>query len=77
VESSSLSSFITLAADDFEMLVSCARHPNDFSGVCSYLAPILSNFFLVCTWGFLAGVLSRSKAVDLTVLISLRMPVML
>jgi hypothetical protein len=40
----SLSSFVALAADNFEMLVSCAVRLSDFYGVCYNLAPILSNF---------------------------------
>jgi hypothetical protein len=36
----SLSSFIALAADNFEMLVYCARGLCDISGVCSNLASI-------------------------------------
>jgi hypothetical protein len=38
-----------MAADNFEMLVSCARRLSDFCGVCSNLAPISSSFSLVST----------------------------
>jgi hypothetical protein len=38
-----------MAADDFEILVSCARHLCDFCGLCSNLAPILSSFSSVST----------------------------
>jgi hypothetical protein len=73
----SLSNFIALATDNFKMLVSCARHLSDFSGVCSNLVPILYSFSLVSTQQFLAVFLSRSDPVDLTLLISLWMPVVL
>jgi hypothetical protein len=73
----SLSSFVALAVEDFEMLVSCARHLSDISGACFNLAPITFSFSLICTQRFLEGFLSRSDPVDLTLLISLWMPVVL
>jgi len=44
LDSQSLSNFVTIAADNFVMLVSCARHLHDFYGVFSKLAPISSVF---------------------------------
>jgi hypothetical protein len=41
---------------------------NDFSGVCSDLAPISSSFYSVSAWHSLVGFLSRSDPVDLTLL---------
>jgi hypothetical protein len=68
----SVSSFVALAADDFETPVSCAGQLSDFRGVCSHLAHILSSFSLVTTPRFLAG-----DPVELTLLISSWMPVVL
>lgn len=45
----SLSSFIALAVDDFEISVFCARHLNDFIGVCSNLNRISSCLTSVST----------------------------
>jgi hypothetical protein len=73
----SLSSFIALAADDFEMPVSCARRLNDLCGVCSNLDLNSSSFSSLSSLRFLAGILSRSDPVDLTLLISLWMSVVL
>jgi hypothetical protein len=36
--------FLSVATDDFEMPVSCARRFNDFCGICSNIAPVSSNF---------------------------------
>jgi hypothetical protein len=72
------SSYIALAADDCEMLVSCARQLSDFCGVCSTLAPILSSLSSISTQhSFLAGLLSRSDPVDLILLISVWMLIVL
>jgi hypothetical protein len=73
----SLNSFITVAADNLEMPVTCAWHLSDFCGVDSKLAPISYRFSLISTWHFLAGCLSRSDPMDLTLLISLRMSLLL
>jgi hypothetical protein len=59
----SLSSFVTLAADQFETLVSCAWCFSDFYGLCSDLTPVLSSF-LVSVQHFMAVFLSRSDTVD-------------
>jgi hypothetical protein len=42
----SLGIFVALAVDDFEVMVSCARCVNDFSGVCYNLTA----FYLVFLW---------------------------
>jgi hypothetical protein len=62
----SLSSFVAVAADDFEMPVSYVRHFSDFCGVHFNPAPISYSFFSVSMRCFLAGFLPRSDAVDLT-----------
>jgi hypothetical protein len=50
--SQSLNSFITMAFDNFKMLVSCASRLGDISGVYSDLDPIATTFPSVSTWHF-------------------------
>jgi hypothetical protein len=45
----SLSTFVAISADDFEMPVSYVRRLNDFCGVCFNIASISSLFFFVST----------------------------
>jgi hypothetical protein len=70
----SSSSFLIVAADDFEMPISCARRLSDFCGVCCNLASISSSFFLISTRRFLACFLSRCHPVNTILLISSWMP---
>jgi hypothetical protein len=54
-----------MAADEFEKLVSCARHPSYFCDMCSNLDPFSSSFSSVST-SLLLCFLSRSDPKDLT-----------
>jgi hypothetical protein len=64
-----LNSLVAKVADNFEMPFSCARHPSDFCGVCSNVAPVSSSVSSVSKRSILSGFLYRSDLIDLPLLI--------